>query len=106
MNEKELREKYPPRKLENQVEFENVMTEINVAQTHDDHPLLDEDRRLKIEFERLGIERAKLRAQMNEISIKRMEIDQRRKDMNRVYHDIKHEFIVLNPRSATMPTVQ
>ena len=33
-----------------------------------------------------------------QIEAERMELEQKRKDINRVFHDLKHELIMLNPR--------
>ena len=36
--------------------------------------------------------------QLNQIKIERVQIEQKRKEINRVFHDLKHELIMLNPR--------
>jgi hypothetical protein len=35
---------------------------------------------------------------LNAIKVERLELEQKRKDINRVFHDLKHELIMLNPR--------
>lgn len=34
---------------------------------------------------------------MNQIHIERLDIEQNRKDINRLYHELKHELIMANP---------
>ena len=44
MNEKEIRERFQARKVESQVEFDRLMSEMNYAQTHLNHPYIDRER--------------------------------------------------------------
>ena len=98
MNEKEIRAKYEARKCETQMEFDRVMSEMNTEQTHLNHPYLDRDREIAQQRENIRIQMQALKTQDAALKIERMELDQKRKEINRVFHDLKHELIMLNPR--------
>ena len=46
MNQEELMAKYQPRQLENQVEFETIMSEMNNEQSLLNHPYIDRKREI------------------------------------------------------------
>ena len=94
----EIREKYPPREVDNQVEFERIMSEMNTEQTHINHPYLDRERELARQKGLLEQQKKAIDIQLNAIKLERLDLEQKRKDINRVFHDIKHEFIVMNPK--------
>ena len=98
MNEKEIRAKYEARKCENQMEFDRLMSEMNNEQTHLNHPYLDRDRELAKQKELLEQQKQAINIQLNAIKLERLDLEQKRKDINRVFHDLKHELIMLNPR--------
>ena len=98
MNEKEIRAKYEARKCENQMEFDRLMSEMNTEQTHLNHPYLDRERELAKQKELLEQQKQAINIQLNAIKVERLELEQKRKDINRVFHDLKHELIMLNPR--------
>ena len=98
MNEKEIRAKYEARKCETQMEFDRVMSEMNTEQTHLNHPYLDRDREIAQQRENIRIQMQALKTQDAALKIERIDLDQKRKDINRVFHDLKHELIMLNPR--------
>ena len=98
MNEKEIRAKYEARKCETQMEFDRVMSEMNTEQTHLNHPYLDRERELAKQKELLEQQKQAINIQLNAIKVERIDLDQKRKEINRVFHDLKHEFIMLNPR--------
>lgn len=99
MTLEEVKGVFQPRKLESQVEFDRVMNAMNVEQEHLNHPSLDRERevlkRTKIEAAILG-----LRIQLAEIQQERINLEQERKEINRVFHDLKHELIMMNPKEA------
>lgn len=97
MNEKEIRAKYPPRQLESQIEFDRVMSTMNEEQTRLNHPLLDRDRELARQRENLLIQMEAIKIQLKSIAIERLELEQKRKDTNRLFHELKHELIMANP---------
>ena len=98
MNEKEIRAKYEARKCENQMEFDRLMSEMNTEQTHLNHPYLDRDREIAQQRENIRIQMQALKTQDAALKIERIDLDQKRKEINRVFHDLKHELIMLNPR--------
>lgn len=102
MTEKEIREKYPPRKVENQVEFDRIMHDMNQEQTHLNHPWLDRERELAKQREMLETQKQAINIQLRTIAVERIELEQKRKDVNRVFHDLKHELIMLNPKRGTL----
>ncbi len=98
MNEKEIRAKYEARKCETQMEFDLLMSEMNTEQTHLNHPYLDRDREIAQQRENIRIQMQALKTQDAALKIERIDLDQKRKEINRVFHDLKHELIMLNPR--------
>lgn len=94
----EIREKYPPREVDNQVEFERIMSEMNIEQTHLNHPYLDRERELARQKGMLEQQKKAIDIQLNVIKLERLDLEQKRKDINRVFHEIKHEFIMMNPK--------
>ena len=98
MNEKEIRAKYEARKCETQMEFDRLMSEMNTEQTHLNHPYLDRERELAKQKELLEQQKQAINIQLNAIKVERIDLDQKRKDINRIFHDLKHELIMLNPR--------
>jgi len=98
MNEKEIRAKYEARKCETQMEFDRLMSEMNIEQTHINHPWLDRERELAKQRELLEQQKQAINIQLNAIRLERLDLEQKRKDVNRVFHDLKHDLIMLNPR--------
>ena len=88
----------PPRKVGSQAEFDRLMTEMNAEQTHLNHPYLDRGRELAKQRELLKTQRQAINIQLQQINIECLGLEQKRKDINRVFHDLKHELIKLNPR--------
>ena len=97
MNEKEIRAKYEARKCESQIEFDRLMSEMNTEQTHLNHPYLDRERELAKQKELLEQQKQAINIQLNAIKLERLDLEQKRKDINRVFHDLKHELIMMNP---------
>jgi hypothetical protein len=62
------------------------------------HPVLDEERELNKKREALEIQMQSIRIQMSTLRLQRIDVEQKLKDINRVFHSIKHELIVINPR--------
>ena len=97
MNEKEIRAKYEARKCETQMEFDRVMSEMNTEQTHLNHPFLDRERELIKQKKLLEQQKSAINIQLDAIKLERLDLEQKRKDINRVFHDLKHELIMMNP---------
>ena len=98
MNKEEIIEKYSGHICATQMEFDRIMSEMNQEQTQLNHPYLDRDRELVKQREMLMTQKSAINIQLNQIRIERTEIEQKRKEINRVFHDLKHELIMLNPR--------
>ena len=98
MNEQEIRGKYPPREVNNQMEFDRIMSEMNAEQTHMNHPYLDRDRDIALQRTNIKVQIQALHQQDSALRIEQLELEQKRKDINRVFHDLKHELIMMNPR--------
>ena len=97
MNEKEIRAKYEARKCETQMEFDRLMSEMNSEQTHLNHPFLDRERELIKQKKLLEQQKSAINIQLDAIKLERLDLEQKRKDINRVFHDLKHELIMMNP---------
>ena len=97
MNEKEIRARFEARKCENQMEFERIMNEMNTVQTHLQHPYLDRDRELLKQRQLLIQQKSAINIQLDAIKVERLDLEQKRKNINRLFHELKHELIVLNP---------
>ena len=98
MTEQEIRAKYEARKCETQMEFDRLMSEMNTEQTHINHPYLDRERELAKRRELLEQQKQAINIQLKAIKLERLDVEQRRKDINRVFHELKHDLIMLNPR--------
>lgn len=93
-----MRTKWAPRVLESQIEFDRVMNDINNEQTMMYGPLLDRQRELNIQQMMLENQRRELGIKMDELKIECHKIEGERKALCRAYHEIKHGYIVLNPK--------
>ncbi len=98
MDEKKIREQFAPRECESQIEFERIMEEMNNVQSHLNRPLLDQLRGLLDKTAKLKAERAAITVQLEVVKSQRLAIEQQQKEINRVFHDLKYELIVMNPR--------
>ena len=98
MNEQEIKTKFAARKCETQEEFDRLMNEINTAQTHTNHPYLDKAREIAMQREEIRLKISALYQQDSELKIARLALDKKLKDNNRLFHDLKHELIMLNPK--------
>ena len=105
MSEKEIRAKYEARKCETQMEFDRLMSEMNIEQTHINHPWLDRERELAKQRELLEQQKQAINIQLKAIKVERLDLEQKRKDINRVFHELKHELIMLNPRESYAKTI-
>ena len=71
---------------------------MNSEQEHLNHPYLDRIRELRKQRSNLETQKQAINVQLNQINIERIELEQKQKDVNRLFHDLKHELIVMNPR--------
>lgn len=105
MTEQEIRAKFAPAKCDNQIEFDDRMHAINNQQTIENHPYLDRLRELNMQRTFIETQKRALDIQLNTIRAERLEIEQRRKDINRVFYQLKYELMELNPKGLKNETV-
>lgn len=98
MSEKEIMEQFAPKKCENQVEFDERIHAINHQQSVENHPYLDRLRELAKKKALIETQKQALNIQLNAIKEERLDIEQKQKDMNRLFHQLKHELIEMNPK--------
>ena len=98
MTDKEKMEAFTPRKCESQIEFEDVMMAINDAQQEEKTPYKEQIARFDAQRLSLENEKHKLSIQMNELKQAKLRVEKDLKEINKKYHDLKHSWIVLNPR--------
>lgn len=98
MTLEEIKAKFPPRQLENQMQFDAVMGEINQQQTKLNHPLIDLKREIVKKRELLNIEKQAINQRISALSVEYQDTEAKQKEINRALHDLKHEWIVTNPR--------
>ena len=89
---------FAPVKGDNQVEFDGRMHAINNQQTIENRPYLDRLRELSKNVTLIESQKQALNIQLNAIRAARLEIEQKQKDINRVFYDLKHELLELNPK--------
>ena len=100
ITKEQLFKKFEPRKCETQAEFETIMGEINFLQgkecaTWDDRLYCVEQHRLD-----LVNEINKLTLMLSQHAMSRSAAENEKKQLNRIFHELKHEFIKLNPRES------
>ena len=98
MNFEEIKAKYQPRQLENQVEFDAIMSAINQEQGELNRPFIDRKMEIMKQRELLNIQKQAINQQLSALSVEYQEIEAKAKAINRPFHDLKHEFITMNPR--------
>lgn len=102
MNEKEIIEKYAPRKVDSQQEYDRVFELMNAEQTELNHPYEDMDTALAIKLSKMENRRLIIAQQMNKIKTQRLELDKERKEINRLFNKLKHGWAILNPKEPVV----
>ena len=100
MNVEEIMAKYQPRQLDKQVEFEAIMSEINHHQGELNRPLIDRKMEITKQRELLNIQKQAINQQLSALSAEYQDIEAKAKTINRPLHDLKHEWVVMNPRES------
>ena len=112
MTVEEIKAKHQPRQLENQVEFDAIMSDINQQQGELNRPIIDRKMEIVKQRELLNIQKQAINQQLSAFNIQKQAINQqlsalsaeyqdievKAKAINRPLHDLKHEWITLNPR--------
>ncbi|MDY4997638.1 MAG: hypothetical protein SPF09_00970 [Bacteroidaceae bacterium] len=75
-----------------QQEFDYQMQVWGEEQIAANHPLLDEQRAINQKREQIKAEIATLRARLSQLGVRWHEVEQKRKDINRHYYELKHQF--------------
>ena len=99
MDLEDLKAKFQPRQLDSQIEFDDVMSEMNVEQSRMVHPLIDKDIELIKKQSRLQEQISEMKIEIEVIKRAKLDVESQKKEINRAYHELKHELIKLNPRA-------
>lgn len=102
MEEKVLREKYPPHKAGNQQEFDTWISQLNEVQSNDNIPFNKQKAEIRKQRDMIRLQMQNLRQQDHLLKMQYMEIEDRQRDNNRVYYTLKHEMLTLNPKNAAI----
>ena len=98
MNLEDLKAKFQPRQLDSQIEFDDVMSEMNVEQSRMVHPLIDKEIELIKKQSRLQEKISEMKIEIEVIKRAKLDVESQKKEINRAFHELKHELIKLNPR--------
>ena len=98
MDLEDLKAKFQPRQLDSQIEFDDVMSEMNVEQSRMVHPLIDKDIELIKKQSRLQEQISEMKIEIEVIKRAKLDVESQKKEINRAFHELKHELIKLNPR--------
>jgi hypothetical protein len=104
MTQDEIMAKYKPIQLENQMQFEQIMEQMNQEQYLEKEPLFERKHEIAKQNELLNIQKRAINQQLSALSIEYQEIEQKIRSINLAYHNVKHEFIMLNPRENFIKT--
>lgn len=95
--EEEIKARFQPRKLKSQAEFDRVMCEINAANADHSHTYDDAIRNMRIQKEEKRKRISALYGEIHDINTLILNLEQKKKELNRMFYDIKGEFMHLNP---------
>lgn len=98
MTDNEILERWQPRQLESQKEFDAVMIELYSEQTKFNIPLAERKRELQKKRDYIMLQKNALMQQMLTINIEFRDIEYKQKHINGLFHEIKKGFISLNPK--------
>ncbi len=84
-----------------QQEFDSQMQLWGGEQTAANHPLLDAQREINRKRQEIKAEIAALHTRDRLLAARWIEIEQERKDINRRYHELKHQFVLAHPKEET-----
>lgn len=98
MDLESLKAKFQPRQLDSQIEFDDVMSEMNMEQSRMVHPLIDKDIELIKKQSRLQEQISEMKIEIEVIKRAKLDVESQKKEINRAFHELKHELIKLNPR--------
>lgn len=73
---------------------------IHVTQTKLNHPINDRKMQICKQRELLNIQKQAINQQLSALSAEQQDIELHQKGINRLFHELKHEMIMLNPRDG------
>ena len=94
----ELQNRFAPKECETQIEFERLMSELQEENTKKVTPYRDKINAYNYDLLIADKKLHELHAQIDKIKLAKMEAEQDAKDINRIFHNIKHQLIMANPR--------
>ena len=97
MKENEIRAKYKARKCENKNEFQRIMHEMNNEQTMLNHPFVDREMNIMSEKLRINAQIQELQCKIAALNLELQEAVREKKQINRLFHELKHALICANP---------
>lgn len=100
MTQKELWENYPPLKVGSQQEFDTWMSNVREQQAQDNVETNKEKGEIKRQRDMIRLQIQSLRQQDQILKMRFVELEDKQCDVNRMYHSLKHEMIVLNPKNS------
>ena len=98
MTTKELQERFEPQVVDNQIKFEEYMTGLNVEQSKAVAPIDERLMELHRQSTQIEIQMNALAIQIKTIRLEKNELEAKKKDINRICHELKHAMIQLNPK--------
>ena len=96
----EMRAKYPPRKVENQREFDTVMNQMREAQNGLMRPLRDTSEQLNERRHEIGRQLAELNMELSSINRQRETLREEYRNLGTIFYGLKKEMIRMNPKSV------
>ena len=94
----ELQKRFAPKECETQIEFERLMSELQEENTKKITPYNDRINAINHDLLLADKKLHELHAHMDKMRLERMEVEQDAKDINRIFHQLKHQLIMRNPR--------
>lgn len=83
-----------------QQEFDAAMAGINEAREQEITPILQEIDEVYKQKREISIEIQHLKLKLDELELKTRDLYIKRREINRGYHELKHQLIIQNPKSS------
>lgn len=96
----QMREKYPPRKVESQREFDIVMNQMREAQNGLVRPLRDTSEQLNERRHEIGRQMEALNIELGCINRQRETLREEYRNLGTIFYGLKKEMIRMNPKSV------
>lgn len=102
MKIEELKKQFQPRQLGSHIEFKKVMSEINHEQSRMLHPYIDREIELIKKQSHLQEQISELKIEIEVVKRNRLDMESSKKEINRACYELKHAYLVLNPKEIFM----